>query len=275
MKTRQGPKSLECGVTAQNVARIVLEQSHRAHVGHIGSCLSVATILATLYRDVLRIPSLVDPDRDRFILSKGHAALALYATLFLRGDLTAEELNSFHMDGSLLGVHPDRALAGVDFSTGSLGHGLSFGAGAALAARMQRSSRRVFVLLSDAECNEGSVWEAIMFAAHHRLANLVAIIDANSQQALGYTADIMHLSPLAERWRAFRWDAHEVDGHDADEIKRVIATLDTVNGQPHVLVANTVFGKGVTFMERQIAWHYLPMTAEQFEVAMREIERMS
>jgi transketolase len=275
MSTGQDPALPERTITTRNVARVILEQSYRAHVGHIGSGLSIATIVATLYRDVLRIPTLDDPNRDRFILSKGHAALALYATLYLRGDLSAAMLSTYYSDGSLLGVHPEHALAGIDFSTGSLGHGLSLGAGAALAARMQQSSRRVFVLLSDAECNEGSVWEAVMFAAQHSLANLIAIVDVNGQQALGYTADIMNLSPLTERWRAFQWDVHEVNGHDSEEIKNTIASLDTMAAQPHVLVANTVFGKGVSFMERKISWHYLPMTAEQFEQAMQEIGQMS
>src|SRR5579863_7052173 len=155
--------------------RLILKHSKRANVGHIGSCLCVVEIVAALYSNVLRIPSPSSPDRDRFILSKGHAALALYAALVLKGYLAVDALDSFCGDSSLLGVHPEAALTGVDFSTGSLGHGLSIAAGSALAARMQGSSRRAFCLLSDAECNEGSVWEAAMFAAHHRLENLTAI----------------------------------------------------------------------------------------------------
>src|SRR5262249_8253262 len=160
--------------TAFQLRRIILEQSKRARVGHIGSALSVADLIASLYDRVLRIAAPDDPERDRFVLSKGHAALALYGALFLKGWMTQEDLDTYCGDGSLLGVHPERALTGVDFSTGSLGLGLSMGAGAALAARLSRSFRRVFVLLSDAECNEGSVWEAIMFAAHHQLSNLIA-----------------------------------------------------------------------------------------------------
>ena len=182
------------------IRRIVLDQSKRAGVGHIGSALSVVDIVAAAYAGVLEIASPDDPDRDRFILSKGHAALAVYAALFLRGWLTQEDLDGYCGDGALLGTHPEHALRGVDFSTGSLGHGLSIGAGSALAGRLLGSRRRVFVLLSDAECNEGSVWEAAMFAAHHRLSNLVAIIDLNGQQALGYTRDVMNLSPMAARW---------------------------------------------------------------------------
>ena len=202
----------------QRVRRIILEQSKRSNVGHIGSALSIADIIAALYGGILHIDHPDDPDRDRFILSKGHAALALYAALFLRGWISDTQLNSYCGDASLLGVHPEHALRGVDFCTGSLGHGLPIGAGAALSARLQGSSRRVFVLLSDAECNEGAMWEAVMFAAHHRLANLVAIIDLNGQQALGYTDQVLSLSPMAERWRAFGWDVHEVDGHSVPDL---------------------------------------------------------
>src|ERR1022692_4593410 len=164
-------------IGAAAIRRMILKHSKRANVGHIGSCLCVVEIIAALYSGVLRIPSPSSPDRDRFILSKGHAALALYAALVLRGSLPEDALDSFCGDGSLLGVHPEAALTGVDFSTGSLGQGLSIAVGSALAARMQDSSRRSFCLISDGECNEGSVWEAAMFAAHHRLGNLKAVID--------------------------------------------------------------------------------------------------
>jgi transketolase len=254
------------------IRHIVLEQSKRANVGHIGSALSVADLVAALHGRVLRIPAPDDPDRDRFVLSKGHAVLALYAALALRGWLPVEQLDTYCGDGSVLGVHPEHVVPGIDFSTGSLGHGLSFAAGAALAARMQGSARRAFVLLSDAECNEGSVWEAAMFAAHHKLASLVAIIDLNGQQALGYTDDVLSLSPMADRWRAFGWDVHEVDGHDADRLVETIARLDTASGPPHVLVAHTVFGKGVSYMERQIKWHYSPMSDDEYSRALAEIE---
>ncbi|MHB8646652.1 MAG: transketolase [Thermomicrobiales bacterium] len=256
---------------SQRIREIILAQSKRAHVGHIGSALSIADIIGALYDDVLRIPTPDDADRDRFVLAKGHAALALYAALHLKGWLTSEQLDTYCGDGTHLGVHPERIVAGIDFSTGSLGQGLSFGAGAALAARLQRSSRRVFVVLSDAECNEGSVWEAIMFAAHHRLANLVAIVDLNSQQALGYTADVLDLSPMDARWRAFGWDARHVNGHDAFALRQTIAHLDMTDGPPHVLIAHTTFGKGVSFMESQIKWHYLPMNDQEYVDALAEV----
>lgn len=256
---------------AHDIRRIILEQSKRAGVGHIGSALSVADIIAALYGGAMRIDAPDDTDRDRFVLSKGHASLALYAALHLRGWLTEAQLATYCADGTLLGTHPEAALQGVDFSTGSLGHGLSLAAGAALAARLQPSPRRAFCLLSDAECNEGSIWEAAMFAAHHDLSALVAIVDLNGQQALGYTSDVLDLSPLHDRWRAFGWDVHEIDGHQPDEISRVIADLDTTSGPPHVLVARTTFGKGVSFMEGRIEWHYWPMDDDQYAEALSEV----
>ena len=256
---------------ARRIRQIVIEQSKRAHVGHIGSALSVADIVAALYGAILRIADPADPDRDRFVLSKGHASLALYAALSLRGWLAADQLNTYCGDDSLLGVHPEHALRGVDFSTGSLGHGLSFGAGAALWARLAHSARRAWVLLSDAECNEGSMWEAVMFAAHHRLANLVAIVDLNGQQAFGHTDQVLSLSPMAERWRSFGWDVHEVDGHSVPDLVRTADELDTADGSPHVLIARTTFGRGVSFMERQIRWHYLPMSDAEYAQALEEI----
>lgn len=256
---------------SSQIRHIILRQSKRANVGHIGSALSIADIIAVLYGDILRIPSPDDPERDRFVLSKGHAALALYAALFLRGWITEQSLNTYCGDGTLLGVHPEHVLRGVDFSTGSLGMGLSMGAGAAIAARLQKSLRRVFVLISDAECNEGSVWEAVMFAAHHRLSNLIAIVDLNGQQALGYTDQVLNLSPMAERWQAFGWNVHEVDGHDTSELAETIAGLCTNEGAPHVVIAHTVFGKGVSYMEGQIKWHYSPMSDEEYRQALGEV----
>lgn len=252
-----------------DIRLIILEQSQRAHVGHIGSALSVADIIAALYGRVLRIGSPDDPDRDRFILSKGHAALALYAALALRGIFPKEQLDTYCADGTLLGVHPEYDLPGVDFCSGSLGQGLSFGAGAALAARMQGSDRRVFVLLSDAECNEGAIWEAAMFAAHHRLGNLTAIIDLNGQQALGYTKDVCDVPNMAERWRAFGWDAEDIDGHDVEGMEDRM--INHRGDRPQMLVARTTFGHGVSFMQNQIKWHYLPMTDEEYQQARAEV----
>jgi transketolase len=258
-------------VSPREIRRIILDRSKRAHVGHIGSALSIADIIASLYSGSLRVSDPDDPDRDRFVLSKGHAALALYAALFLKGWIAEEELSKYCGDDSLLGVHPDHAVRGVDFSTGSLGHGLSLGAGSALAARLQSSRRRVFVLVSDAECNEGSLWETVMFASHHRLANLIAIVDLNGQQALGYTDQVLTLTPMADRWRAFGWRVYERDGHDIGALEDTVGSLDTLSGPPHVLIARTVFGKGVSYMEGQIKWHYWPMSDDEYRQALEEI----
>lgn len=244
-------------------------QSRRANVGHIGSALSVADILATIYGGVIRVSSADDPERDRFILSKGHAALALYAALNLGGRLSDEGLCRFCGEESEVGVHPEHSLPGIDFSTGSLGHGLSLAAGAALAGKMEGSERRVFALLSDAECNEGSVWEAAVFASHHSLRNLTVLVDKNGQQALGFTKDVLNMDPLDEKWRAFGWDCVVVDGHDREAMRDAIEAPR--QGKPRVLVCLTTFGKGVGYMEREIKWHYLPMSEAEFEAALAEV----
>ena len=263
---------------ARQIRRLILDHSYRAGVGHIGSALSIADIVAALYGGVLHIAKPGDPERDRFVLSKGHAALALYAALHLKGWVTAEQLETYCGDGTTLGVHPEAVLAGVDFASGSLGHGLSMGAGAALAARLQGLSRRAFVLVSDAECNEGSLWEAAMFAAHHKLSNLVAVVDVNGQQALGYTRDVVDLSPLAERWRAFGWHADELDAQGDDAEARLSSVLSKAgggSGPPCAVVVRTVFGKGVSFMQSQIKWHYWPMSEEQYRQAAEEVDAAS
>lgn len=266
---------------ARELRRVVIQQSRRANVGHIGSALCVADIVASLYGGVLRVLDPADPDRDRFVLSKGHAALALYAAFVQRGWLDAVRLDEYCSEDTLLSVHPEAQLRGVDFCTGSLGHGLSMAGGAALAAKMQRSDRRVFCLVSDAECNEGSVWEAIMFAAQHRLSNLTAIVDDNGQQAFGLTKEVIDQANLGERWAAFGWSVEIVDGHDRPALDRVL----TARGErgPRVVIARTTFGKGVSFMEQgravtqthialhRINWHYLPMSEAEYAEAMQEL----
>lgn len=256
-------------VKARELRRLIIEVSARAKVGHIGSALGICEILSVLFSRVLRSPAGSDPDRDRFILSKGHAALALYSALHLLGRMTRGTLDTYCRDGSLLGVHPEHALDGVDVSTGSLGLGLSIGAGLAWGGRLHRSNRRVYVLLSDAECNEGSVWESVMFAGHHRLSTLTAIVDDNGMQALGATRGILDLRPLEEKWRAFGWDARTVDGHNERELEQSL--LEAPAGRPRAVIAQTVLGKGVSFMEGRLDWHYLPVSEEQAARALREI----
>ena len=257
----------DASVLAAELRLRVVDLSYRAHVGHIGSCLSVADLLAAVYgsqwfefgRPV---------DRDRFVLAKGHAGLALYAVLEALGVVSSDDLDTFGQNGSPFGVHPEVDLPGVDFSTGSLGQGLGMGVGSALAARIQGSSRCTVVLLSDAECNAGATWEAVDFAGHHRLARLVAVVDVNGQQALGQTSAIMNQEPFGERWRTAGWEVRDVDGHD----HHVLAdALRPSEAGPVVVVARTIFGSGVSFMEGQLDWHYLPLSADQYELAHAEL----
>jgi transketolase len=263
-------------VTPQSIRRIILEQAKRAHVGHIGSALSVAEIMAALFSGRLNGQNFGEPDfesRDRFVLSKGHAALALYAALHLQGRMDKKTLDSYCGNGGHLGVHPEKELPGVDFSSGSLGQGLSMGVGAALAMRLKGIPGRVRVLISDAEMNEGSTWEAIMFAAHQKIDNLDVIQDMNGQQAMGKTDDVLNVSPQVPRWEAFGWDVRESDGHDLEALVKNLDAMGQSTGRPHILLAKTVCGKGVSFMESQIKWHYWPMSDENYAMAMSDIER--
>jgi transketolase len=252
--------------------RWIIEQSLESRVGHIGSALSIAEIMAVLWGRVLRDPGTADPDRDRFILSKGHAALALYGVLRDRGLISEEQFHTYCKDGSLLGAHPECGLPGVDAATGSLGQGLSVGCGMAYTLKQRGSPARVFVLVSDAECNEGQLWEAVMFAAHHRLDNLLAVVDLNGMQAMGATGTILNLSPLARRWEAFGWDAVEVDGHDEDELLIGFTTAIAGRRGPAVVIARTTLGKGVSFMEDRLEWHYRNLTPELARDALRGME---
>jgi transketolase len=259
-------------IDSYTVRKIILDQAYRAHVGHIGSALSVTDIMVVVYTRLMELKSHSEPDRDRFILSKGHAVLNLYAILYLYGWISETELNSYCGSDTLFGVHPERALDGIDFCTGSLGQGLSIGVGSALAAKIQGSQRKVYVLISDAECNEGSVWEAAQFAAHHQLDNLFVIVDYDGQQALDYTKNVLSPNHFEDRWRAFGWDVHEMDGHRVDAMAAAIQSA--AKPAPHVFIAKTTFGKGVSFMEGQIKWHYLPMTDEQYAQALHEIKAL-
>jgi transketolase len=262
----------EAARIAASIRRTTIEQSKRANVGHIGSALSIADILAALFAGPLADVDPSDRDRHRLVLSKGHAVLALYGAMHACGRLSDEQLDSYCGDGSHLAGHPEHVLAGIDFSTGSLGHGLSLAAGSALAGRLQGSERLSFAVMSDAELNEGAVWEAAMFAAQHRLSRLVVIVDVNGQQALGYTKDVLDLEPLVPRWESFSWDVHEVDGHDVAALGATLRALPVQAGAPHILLARTVAGKGVKFMENRIEWHYLPQTDAEYARAVGELE---
>lgn len=251
--------------------RWIVEQSLASNVGHVGSALCVVETLAALWGAVMRDPGTDLPDRDRFLLGKGHAALALYCALRWRGLLGEDAFRTYCGDGSLLGVHPAHELPGVDGSTGSLGQALSVGCGMAVGLRTRRSPARVYVLTSDAECNEGQVWEAAMFAAHHRLSNVTVVVDVNGTQAFGYTHEVLDLSPLAEKWRAFGWECRDVDGHDIGAL--VAALQPRAATGPCVVLARTVLGKGVSFMENRVEWHYRNLTPELARQALAELDR--
>jgi transketolase len=244
-----------------------------ANASHIGSCLSAADVLAVLYAEVLRIdPSRPDwPQRDRFILSKGHAAAILYATLAERGFFPVEHLATYSADGSILTGHVSHQALGVELSTGSLGHGLPIGCGLALAAKRQKEAWRTFVLLSDGELDEGSNWEAALFAGHHRLDQLVAIVDYNKIQSFGSVKDVLDLEPLAEKWRAFRWQVRELDGHSLADLRDALTQTPFEPGRPSVLIAHTIKGKGVSFMENDLLWHYRAPDQKQLSAALAEV----
>jgi transketolase len=248
--------------------------SHVAKAPHLGSALSCVDILVAAYGAVLRVDprNPAEPERDRFILSKGHAAAALYATLAAFGFFDESLLDRFNEDGGPLPEHPGpHGVAGVEAATGSLGHGLPLAVGMALAQRIRGLPSRCYVLMSDGECNEGTVWEAAMFAAAQRLENLITIIDYNKWQATGRSEQIMALSPLAEKWRAFGWSDYEIDGHDMTALLRVLAKVPDGSGKPVAVVAHTVKGKGVSFMEDDNNWHYRIPTAEEVRAAREEL----
>jgi transketolase len=250
--------------------RAIIERSHAANVGHIGSALSVVEIVAALWGAVMRQAGTESAQRDRFVLSKGHAVLALYSALHYQGLLSDERFATYCRDGSLLGSHPEHALPGIDVSTGSLGQGLSIGCGLAYGLRQQQNRGRVYVVASDAECNEGQLWEAVMFAAHHRLRNLTVIVDVNGSQALGRTCDVISMEPQSQRWSAFGWQADEIDGHDSAALVKLLTS--PAGEGPRVLLARTVLGRGVSFMEHRLEWHYRNLTDELRRAALAELE---
>lgn len=267
---------LDACALARTIRAHALRMVHRANASHIGSCLSVADLLAVLYGRILRVdPAQPDwPDRDRFILSKGHAAAILYAVLAERGFFPTQWLDSYCQDGSTLPGHASsRGVPGVEVSTGSLGHGLSIACGMALAGKREAKPYRVFALLSDGDLDEGATWEAILFARQHGLDNLVAIVDHNKLQGFGAVAAVLDLAPLAQKCEAFRWSVREIDGHDHRQIMDVLSQTPFERGKPSCIIAHTIKGKGVSFMENDIAWHYRSPDDEQLARAIGEIER--
>ncbi len=272
MKTDQQTKLLRLRKAIRSQC---LRMVNRANASHIGSCLSIADILAVLYSQILNIDpnNPKSPERDRLILSKGHSAAILYATLAECEFFPKEWLDSYCQDGSPLTGHISHHVPGVEVSTGSLGHGLPIGCGMALAGKRENQSYRVFVILSDGELDEGSNWEPILFSPQHKLDNLVVIVDYNKIQSFGTVKEILDLEPLSDKWKAFGWSVREIDGHDPQKIEDTFKSVPFEQDKPSVIIAHTIKGKGVSFMENQLAWHYKSPNTEQLTQALAEVER--
>ena len=265
--------SRETRELALRLRRHVVAMCAAGGSSHVGSGLSIADIIAVLYGEVLRLrPSDPQwPDRDRFILSKGHAGACIYAALAERGFYPAETLEQHYRNGSKLSGHVShKDVPGVELSTGSLGHGLGVGAGMAMQLRRMGGHQRVFVLLSDGECDEGSTWEAALFAAHQRLSNLCAVVDYNKLQSLAPIADTIGLEPFADKWRAFGWSVERINGHDHEALRAGFDAAASAD-RPTCLIADTVKGRGVSFMEHQVLWHYRSPQGAELQAALREL----
>lgn len=257
---------------SKKIRKSILNLIYNTKSPHIGPSFSVVEILVSLYFKTLRVfpENPFNPDRDRFILSKGHACPALYAVLAERSFIGEDDLEGFAVNNGILEQHPNIDLnKGIEVSTGSLGHGLSIGTGMALAGKVDKKQYRVYVLLSDGELNEGSVWEAIMFAGHHKLSNLIAFVDYNKIQALGCTRDIIDLEPLGEKWKSFGWNVQEIDGHNFEQIFTALNSLSLE--KPNVILLHTVKGKGVSFMENNLLWHYRAPDDKEYKLALKEL----
>ncbi len=260
------------------IRRHAVEMTHLSGGGHLGSILSVSDIIAVLYADILRYDC-QNPEwenRDRFILSKGHAGAAIYAALAEEGFFSIEELKTHYADGSRLSGHVSHYVPGVDFSTGSLGHGLCVASGMAYTFKKDRKDNKVFVVIGDGECNEGAVWEAALFSNHFRLSNLIAIIDYNHMQSLDFCENTLEMINPSEKWHAFGWRVMNIDGNDHNELRKAFkdACNEDYEHKPVAIVANTVKGKGVSFMENDILWHYrFPHNGWEYDCAVNELHR--
>lgn len=261
---------------AKWIRRTVLEMIISAGKGHIGGSFSCVEILIALYYGGVLRYNPNNPnwdDRDRFIISKGQGCQSLYVILADLGYFPISELKTFCREGSRLEGHPNKDIPGIDVTTGSLGHGLGIGAGLALRAKLDKKEYKTIVLLGDGECYEGSIWEAAMFANHHQLNNLIAIVDRNQQCVLDFTEDCNKLEPFADKWKAFGWEVREINGHSFDELINIFKDFYSYNtSQPLMIIANTVKGKGVSFMERGIKWHQAVPKGEEIEIARRELD---
>ena len=263
---------------SKKIRQDALLMTNLGNSSHIGSILSVADILAVLYSDILRVDA-SNPlweERDRFILSKGHAGAGVYAALAETGFFPREKLLTHYQNGSSLSGHVShKNNPGVEFSTGSLGHGLSVSAGMALAIKFKSSNSQVFCLMSDGECDEGSIWEAALFAAHYKLGNLTAIIDYNKIQSLGPVSETINLEPFADKWKSFGWEVIEGDGHDHNKLRSMLDHQTQNRLKPVVIIAHTIKGKGVSFMENSVLWHYRSPQNDEFDQARIQLEELN
>ncbi len=261
---------------ARNVRKETLEIVYKAKASHIGGAFSMVDLLTILYNGILNINP-HDPhwkDRDRFLLSKGHACSSLYTTLALTGYFPVKDLQSYGTDGSIYLSHASHKVPGVELSTGSLGHALPVGCGLALAAKRKQENWRVFILVSDGELDEGSNWEAILFAPQHRLDNLVLIVDYNKIQSMGNVKDVIDLHPLREKFLAFNWNVIESDGHDFNQLQKAFSGLPIGGLKPTVIIAHTIKGKGVQFMENKLLWHYKSPSEKEYKEALNLLENL-
>lgn len=259
---------------AEEIRKRLLQIVFSAKAGHIGGSLSSVDVETALYFHVMNIdPSNPqDPDRDRFILSKGHSVEAYYAVLAAKGFISQELLDTYGHLGSKLAGHPTKKVPGIELNSGALGHGLSVGVGLALAAHMDKKPFRTYVLMGDGEQGEGSIYEAAMSASHYKLGNLVAIIDRNTLQISGLTEDVMSLEPMRERWEAFGWEVLDVQGNDMEELVNAFDSLDHANGKPKLLISHTTKGKGISYMEKVAKWHHGVPDEAQYLLALHEID---
>lgn len=261
--------TLQCEKNRKRLMEVV----YNAKAGHIGGDLSCLNVMTALYSEIMNIsPAQVnDPDRDRFILSKGHCVESLYTVLENRGFMKPELTNTLGQFGSVLSGHPTIEVPGIEVCSGALGHGLSIGVGMAIAAKMDKKNYKTFVMMGDGEQGEGSIYEAAMAGSHYKLDNLVAIIDRNHLQISGNTEDVMAIDSIAQRWGAFGWDVKEMNGDDLQSILDTFASIDYNGGKPHLLVSNTTKGFGVSYMENIASWHHGMPNEEQYQQAMQEI----
>ena len=263
----------ECRQLATTIRAHCLRMTHRGKSGHVGSMLSMAELLAVIYTRILNVDPTNPgkPDRDRFVLSKGHGGGAVYAVLTELGFFPKDWMNGYYRDEGKLMGHISHHVPGVEFSTGSLGHGLPVACGMALAAKRAGKTHRILCLMSDGDCDEGSTWEAIFFAAQHGFDNLTVVVDYNKVQALGYTKDVLDLEPLGDKIRACGWAYKEIDGHDVEQVYDGLKELPFESGKPSWLTAHTIKGKGVSFMENTVSCHYGSVNDQQLAQALQEI----